>query len=76
MNSDANIAAHLSTGPKVNGQQNVTGFFSVFLPVSIDDLCSHASYQRCGKVLLTWVKLPYSSEKNVNLYKLLYCLYT
>jgi len=27
MNSDASIAAHLSTGPKVNGQQNLTGFF-------------------------------------------------
>ena len=40
MNSDANIVAHLSTGPKVNGQQNLTGFVS-FLPVSVDDLCSH-----------------------------------
>jgi len=27
MNSDASIAAHLSIGPKINGQQNLTGFF-------------------------------------------------
>jgi len=26
MNSDANIATHLSIGPNVNGQQNLTGF--------------------------------------------------
>jgi len=26
MDSDANIAVHLSRGPKVNGQQNLTGF--------------------------------------------------
>jgi len=30
MDSDANIAAHLSIGPKVNGQQN-TGFVEFFL---------------------------------------------
>jgi len=30
MNSGANIAAHLSIGPKVNGQQNLTGFFCFF----------------------------------------------
>jgi len=35
---------------------------SFFSPVSAVDLCSHASYQRCGKVLSTWVKIPYSSE--------------
>jgi len=27
MNSDANVPAHLSVGPKVNGQRNLTGFF-------------------------------------------------
>jgi len=27
MNSDANTSAHLSAGPKVNGQQNLAGFF-------------------------------------------------
>jgi len=30
MNSDANIAAHLSVGPNVNSQQNLTGFFDFF----------------------------------------------
>jgi len=35
MNSDANIAAHPSTGtPNVNGQQNLTGFIEFFLAVS------------------------------------------
>jgi len=34
MNSDANIAAHLSIGPHVNGQQNLTCFGECFLPVS------------------------------------------
>jgi len=37
--------------------------FEFSLPGSVDDLCSHASYQRCGKVLSTWVKLSYSSEQ-------------
>jgi len=27
MNSDANVPAHLSVGPKVNGQRNLTDFF-------------------------------------------------
>jgi len=27
MNSDADIAVHLSIGPKVNGQQNLTGLY-------------------------------------------------
>jgi len=74
INSDANIDALPCMGSKVNGQQKFAGFFWVFLPVFVDDLCSHASYQRCGKVLSTWVKVPYSCEKK--LYKLLYCLYT
>jgi len=56
MNSDANTVAHLSTGPKVNGQQNLTGFVELSSPVFMDDLCSHASYQLCGKVLLTSVQ--------------------
>jgi len=30
MNSDTNIAAHLSIGPNVNGQQNLTGFVEFF----------------------------------------------
>jgi len=35
MNSDANIVAHLSTGPNVNGQQNLTGFIEFFFFTSI-----------------------------------------
>jgi len=34
MNSDPNIAAHLSIGPNVNGQQNLTDFVEYFLAVS------------------------------------------
>jgi len=34
MDSDASIAAHLSIGPKVNGQHNLTGFVEFLLPVS------------------------------------------
>jgi len=30
MNSDTNIAAHLSIGPKVDGHQNLTGFVEFF----------------------------------------------
>jgi len=30
MNTDANIAAHLSVGPNVNAQQNHTGFVEFF----------------------------------------------
>jgi len=33
MSSDADIAAHLSIGPNVNGQQNLTSFVE-FLTVS------------------------------------------
>jgi len=51
MNSDANIVAHLSIGPKASGQQNLTGFVELISLVSVDDLCSHATSQRCGKVI-------------------------
>jgi len=34
MKSDANTAAHLSIGPNVDGQQNLTGFVECFLAVS------------------------------------------
>jgi len=34
MKSDGNIARQLSTGPKVNGQQNLTDFVELFLAVS------------------------------------------
>jgi len=30
MNSDVDIAVHLSVGSKVNGQQNLTGFVKYF----------------------------------------------
>jgi len=33
MGSDANKAVHLSLGPKVNDQQNLTSFAEFFLPV-------------------------------------------
>jgi len=33
MDSDANIAAHLSIWPKVNSQKNLNGFAEYFLPV-------------------------------------------
>jgi len=36
MNRGANIARHLSTGPKVNGQQNFTGFIKFLLPIRSD----------------------------------------
>jgi len=37
MDSDANIAAHLSLGPKVSGQQhNLTGFAEFFYQFLVD----------------------------------------
>jgi len=30
MNRDTNITAHLSIGPNVNGQQNLTGFVGFY----------------------------------------------
>jgi len=41
MNSGANIAAHLSIGFKVNGQQNLTGFVEFFLAVSGGSLLTY-----------------------------------
>jgi len=41
MDSDANIAVLLSLGPKVNGQQNLTGFdefFTSFWWITVDML--------------------------------------
>jgi len=64
MNSDVNIAAHQSIGPKVSGQLNFTDFVKFFF-ISIRHLCSHVSYQRCGNMLSTWVKLHYSSEQKL-----------
>jgi len=54
MNSDANIAARLSVGLKVNGQQNFTGFVEFFLPVSLYH-GRHASNQYCRKVRLKYL---------------------
>jgi len=36
MNSDANIAVHLSVEPKVNGQQNLTNFVEFFYQYLVD----------------------------------------
>jgi len=36
MNSDANIAAHLSIKRKVNGQQSLTGFAEFFYQYLVD----------------------------------------
>jgi len=33
MDSEANMAAHLSIGPKLNGQQNLTGFVEIFTSI-------------------------------------------
>jgi len=42
------------------------GFIELFYQylVLVDDFCGHASYQHCVKVLSTWNKLPYTSEKS------------
>jgi len=53
MNSGACIPAHLSIGPKVNGQQNLTDFDKSFFYQYLVDHGWHASYQCCGKVLST-----------------------
>ena len=45
------IAINLSIGPKASEQQNLTGFVELISLVSVDDLCSHATSQRCGKVI-------------------------
>jgi len=36
MNSDADIAAHLSIASKVNGQENLTGFIEFFYQCLVD----------------------------------------
>ena len=72
MNSDANIAAHLSIKRKVNGQQSLTGFAEFFYQYLVDHGW-HASYQCCGKVLSTWIKVLYSSENKVFLLYINYC---
>jgi len=50
MSSGATTAAYLSIGPKVYGQQNLTGCGEFFLPISVGDLCWRASYQSCGSL--------------------------
>jgi len=54
MNNDPSIAAHLSIGPNVNGQRNLTGFVEFFQQYLVDHGWN-ASYQCCGKVLSTWM---------------------
>ena len=43
MDSDANIAVHLSLGTEFNGQQNLTGFAEFFYQFLVDHGW-HASY--------------------------------
>jgi len=62
------VKKHWSIGPKVNGQQNLTGFVKFFHQY----LCWYGSYQRCENVLSTLFKLPYSSLKKVSFYELLH----
>jgi len=63
MNTDANIAADLTI---VSGQQKLMVSLSFFYQDLMDDLCWHVSYERCEKMLSTWVKLLYSPEKVKN----------
>ena len=51
MNRDPNIAAHLSIGTKISGQQNLTGFVELFSLVFVDDLCSHEVIASGGPVM-------------------------
>jgi len=49
---------------------NETSLVSLcFFNQCLVDHAWHASYQCCGNVLSTWIKVPYSSEK-----KLIYCM--
>jgi len=63
MNNDINTAAHLSIGTNAQRSPKAYWFRWVFYQYLSDDLCSHASYQHCGKMLSIWIKLLYSSEK-------------
>ena len=73
MDNDASIAVHLSLGPKVNGQKNLTDFAEFFYQCLVDHGW-HASYQYCGNVLSTWIKLKYLIPlKKVNLLYINYC---
>jgi len=53
MNSDANIAAHLSIGPKVNGQQKTSlvslSFFSSIWWITVDMLVINV-VERCFRL--------------------------
>ena len=74
MDSDTIIAVHQSLGPKVSGQQNLTGFAEFFYQFLVDHGW-HASYQCCGNVLSTWIKLKYLIHLKLSeftVYKLLY----
>jgi len=59
MNKDTNIAMHLSIGPTVNGQQNLTGFAefftSIWWTISVDMLVI-SIVERCFRLK---VKLLY-----------------
>jgi len=76
MNIDANIAAHLSVGPNVNGQQNLTGFVEFFF-TSIwwitDEILVMKKYFRLGlKYLIPLKKLIYCIEITVLIIYIVY----
>jgi len=60
-------ATHLPVGRNVNGEQNITGFVEFFQQY----LVNHGWNASHRKVLSTWIKVLYSSEKN-----LIYCIKT
>jgi len=71
MSSDVNIAGHLSIGPIVTGQQNLTGFVELFFYQYLMDHGWHASRPCCGKALSTWIEV--FLWKKVNLLYINYC---
>ena len=65
MNIDANIAVHLSIGPKVNGQRNFIGFIVFFTSIWLVTLGMLViSVQCCGKILSTLSKCVTTLKKS------------
>jgi len=70
--SDANIAEHLSTGPNVDGQQNLTGFVEFFFSIIwwiTDEKLGISAVEK-----YFWLGLKYliPLQKYYAVYKLLY----
>jgi len=67
MNSDANIAAYLSIGQKVNGWQKLSGLVEFFLPVHrrIQDFLygGGSGTNSSGCVLTVWRWIPNCSRQ-------------